>query len=204
MKKTSAKPITLLLKCYKTKIWIHAENFVSDPGGVTKYNSRGCKPPEKKLFLFLGPEGRKNLKQGFKTMTKNVRNGLILAVLFAGIVAAIALREQQEQVIASFSPASVVGQGKPVLLELGSDRCMPCKMMTPVLKELSEQCPGQFTVAFHDVWKDASVGEKYGVSVIPTQIFFDKDGVELFRHEGFFAKDQILAKWKELGIAAVQ
>ncbi len=138
-------------------------------------------------------------------MTKNVRNGLILAVVFAGIVAATALRSKhQEQVIASFAPATVVGQGKPVLLELGSDQCVPCKMMTPVLKELSEQYPQQFTVAFHDVWKDSSVGDKYGISVIPTQIFFDKDGKELFRHEGFFAKDLILAKWKELGVAFVQ
>jgi thioredoxin-like negative regulator of GroEL len=138
-------------------------------------------------------------------MTKNVRNGLILAAAFAGIVAATALRSRhEEQVNASFAAASVVGQGKPVLLELGSDQCVPCKMMTPILKELSQQYPQQFTVAFHDVWKDASVGEKYGISIIPTQILFDKDGKELFRHEGFFAKDQILAKWKELGVASVQ
>jgi len=55
-------------------------------------------------------------------------------------------------------------------------------------------------VAFSDVRQDPSVGEKYGISVIPTQIFFDKDGKELFRHEGFFPKEDILAKWKELGI----
>jgi thioredoxin 1 len=138
-------------------------------------------------------------------MTNNVRNGLILAVLFAGIVAAVALRgKREEQVIASLAPASVVGQGKPVLLELGSDKCIPCKLMMPVLKELSEQYPGQFTVAFHDVWKDAAVGEKYHIETIPTQIFFDKDGKELFRHKGFFAKDDILAKWKELGITVIQ
>jgi thioredoxin 1 len=138
-------------------------------------------------------------------MTQKVRNGLILAVLFAGIAAVTVLRSRhEEQVIASLAPASVVGQGKPVLLELGSDQCVPCKMMTPVLKELSEQYPRQFTVAFHDVWKDSSVGEKYGISVIPTQIFFDKDGKELFRHDGFFAKDEILAKWKELGVEVVK
>jgi thioredoxin 1 len=138
-------------------------------------------------------------------MTQKVRNGVILAVVLAGIVATTVLRSRhQEQVTASFAPASVVGQGRPVLLELGSDQCVPCKMMVPVLKELSEKYPNQFTVAFHDVWKDASVGEKYGISVIPTQIFFDKDGKELFRHEGFFAKDKILAKWKELGIAVIQ
>jgi thioredoxin 1 len=134
-------------------------------------------------------------------MTQNVRNGLILAIVFAGIVTATVLRNRhEEQVIAAFAPASVVGRGKPVLLELGSDQCVLCKMMMPVLKELSEQYPGQFTVAFHDVWKDSSVGEKYGINIIPTQILFDKDGKELFRHEGFFAKEDVLAKWKELGV----
>lgn len=132
--------------------------------------------------------------------------GLIIAVKNGWLpccsVPGLSLPEPQAAV--SFAPATVVGQGKPVLLELGSDQCVPCKMMTPVLKELSEQYPQQFTVAFHDVWKDSSVGDKYGISVIPTQIFFDKDGKELFRHEGFFAKDLILAKWKELGVAFVQ
>jgi thiol-disulfide isomerase/thioredoxin len=134
-------------------------------------------------------------------MTQKVRNGLILAAVFAGIVAATALRyRHQEQVIEKLADASVVGKGKPVLLELGSVQCVPCKMMVPVLKELSEQYPQQFTVAFHDVWKDSTVGEKYGISVIPTQILFDKDGKELFRHEGFFPKEDILAKWKKLGV----
>jgi thiol-disulfide isomerase/thioredoxin len=134
-------------------------------------------------------------------MTQKVRNGLILAAVFAGIVAATALRSRhQEQVIENFAPASVVGKGKPVLLELGSVQCVPCKMMMPVLKELAEQYSEQFTVAFHDVWQDPSVGEKYVISVIPTQIFFDKDGKELFRHEGFFPKEDILAKWKEFHI----
>jgi thioredoxin 1 len=35
--------------------------------------------------------------------------------------------------------------------------------------------------------------------MIPTQIFFDADGNELFRHEGFYARADMLAKWQELG-----
>jgi thioredoxin 1 len=100
----------------------------------------------------------------------------------------------------SFADTSVIGKGKPVLLELGADKCVPCKMMVPVLEELSEQYRQQFTVAFHDVWKDPAPAEKYNLNIIPTQIFFDKDGKELYRHEGFFAKEDILAKWKELGV----
>jgi len=38
------------------------------------------------------------------------------------------------------------------------------------------------------------------VEMIPTQIFLDASGKELFRHTGFFGKEDILAKWKELGV----
>jgi thioredoxin 1 len=115
-----------------------------------------------------------------------------------------AMRFSQTQTEPNFADVSVIGKGKPVLLELGSLQCVPCKMMAPVLAELSRNYPQQFAVVFHDVWKDPSVGEKYVIAMIPTQIFLDKDGKELFRHEGFFAKENILAKWKELGVVSVQ
>ncbi|OPZ03929.1 MAG: hypothetical protein BWZ10_03232 [candidate division BRC1 bacterium ADurb.BinA364] len=53
---------------------------------------------------------------------------------------------------------------------------------------------------FIDVWKDSSAGARFGIRVIPTQIFFDAEGNELFRHEGFFSKEDILAKWQEFGV----
>lgn len=88
----------------------------------------------------------------------------------------------------------------PLLLELGSHSCIPCKQMMPILKELTESYHGQLRVQFIDVMQDNESAKKYKVRLIPLQIFFDKDGNELFRHEGFFAKEDILAKWKELGI----
>jgi thioredoxin 1 len=72
--------------------------------------------------------------------------------------------------------------------------------MAPILEELKEEYAGSLEVVFIDVWQDPSAGDKYGIQMIPTQIFYDTSGKELFRHEGFFAKEEILAKWKELGI----
>ena len=86
-----------------------------------------------------------------------------------------------------------------LLLELGSYSCIPCKQMIPILKELTESYQGQLKVQFIDVWQDRESAQKYNVRLIPLQIFFDKQGNELFRHEGFFAREDILAKWKELG-----
>ncbi len=88
----------------------------------------------------------------------------------------------------------------PRLLDLGSDKCVPCKMMAPMLEELKQDYAGTLTVEFTDVWKDPAAAQPYGIKVIPTQIFFSQDGTELFRHEGFYSREDILAKWRELGV----
>jgi len=90
--------------------------------------------------------------------------------------------------------------GLPRLLDLGAGKCIPCKMMAPILEELKAEYAGSLEVAFIDVWQNKDAGEKYGIQTIPCQIFYDASGKELFRHEGFFSKEEILAKWKELGI----
>lgn len=87
----------------------------------------------------------------------------------------------------------------PRLVDLGADKCIPCKMMKPVLEELDKEYKGKLQVEFYDVWKDPAPGQQYGIRVIPTQIFLSPDGKELSRHEGFFSKEDILAKWKEFG-----
>lgn len=88
----------------------------------------------------------------------------------------------------------------PRLVDLGADKCIPCKQMAPILEELRGQYAGVFEVVFIDVWKNPSEADKYGIRIIPTQIFYDAYGRELFRHTGFYSKEQILSKWKQLGV----
>lgn len=88
----------------------------------------------------------------------------------------------------------------PRMLELGSDSCQPCKMMQPILAELRSEYAGKLQVDFIDIYQDKTAGEKYNVQFIPTQIFFDADGKEIFRHTGFYPKSKILDKFKELKI----
>ena len=88
----------------------------------------------------------------------------------------------------------------PRLVDLGADKCIPCKMMIPVLADLKTNYVGQLEVEFIDVWKNPDAGKPYNINIIPTQIFYDAKGKELFRHEGFFSKKDILAKWKKLGV----
>jgi thioredoxin 1 len=89
---------------------------------------------------------------------------------------------------------------RPRLVDLGAGKCIPCKLMAPMLAELTKEYAGQLDVVFIDVWKNREEAPRYGISVIPTQIFYDAAGKELFRHEGFFAKKDILAKWAEFGV----
>ena len=88
----------------------------------------------------------------------------------------------------------------PRLVDLGADKCIPCKAMAPILKDLKAEYAGRMDVEFIDVWKNPDAGKAYGVEMIPTQIFYDASGTELFRHTGFFGKEDILGKWKELGV----
>jgi len=73
-------------------------------------------------------------------------------------------------------------------------------MMAPVLDALAEDYKGTLEVVFIDVGKDRSAAGKYGVRAIPTQVFYDADGKEIFRHVGFYSREDILAKFRELGI----
>ena len=88
----------------------------------------------------------------------------------------------------------------PRLVDIGAGTCIPCKMMAPILEELKTEYAGRLKVDFIDVWENPDAGKGYGIRIIPTQIFYDASSKELFRHEGFFSKADILTKWKELGI----
>lgn len=76
-------------------------------------------------------------------------------------------------------------------VELGSVNCIPCKKMQPVMKSIETKYKGLVKVTFHDVWKDEAPAKKYGIDLIPTQVFLDANGKELMRHEGFFAEEEI-------------
>jgi thioredoxin 1 len=98
-------------------------------------------------------------------------------------------------------PTQKPRQALPQMVELGSKTCVPCQMMQPILEELRKEYKGQLEVPFWDVYEHQDKAKAYGIRVIPTQVFIGADGKEFFRHEGFFPKEDILAKFKEHGIA---
>lgn len=110
-------------------------------------------------------------------------------------------KEQEKPPLEENAPPVAAPVKLPHLIDLGAGKCIPCKMMKPILDELKQNYKEQFKVTFIDVWEKPDEAKQYKINLIPTQIFFDAEGKELFRHEGFYAKEDILGKWKELGIA---
>ncbi len=103
--------------------------------------------------------------------------------------------------VATSVPAEpAVAKKLPRVVDLGADKCIPCKKLAPILEELKKEYAGRVTVEFIDVWKNAKAGEPYKIRVIPTQVFFDADGKEVWRHEGFLPKEDFIAKFAELGV----
>lgn len=101
---------------------------------------------------------------------------------------------------ADYTPEKLLAKGIPVMVDVGAGTCIPCKLMAPILEQLKEELAGKILVQFIDLNKFPQAAQAYQIRVMPTQIFYDASGKEQFRHEGFFAKEDILAKWKEIGV----
>jgi len=91
---------------------------------------------------------------------------------------------------------------KVTFIELGSVRCIPCQQMQPVMKSIEEKYGKQVKVVFHDVWTEtgAPFAKQYGIEAIPTQVFLDKNGVEYFRHAGYFPEEELIKVLNQKGV----
>lgn len=95
-------------------------------------------------------------------------------------------------------PQAVPVKGMVTLVDLGAKTCIPCRMMEPILAELDKDYKGKAAVVFIDVREDNASARRFGIRAIPTQIFFDKAGKEVSRHEGFMEKKAIADQLNKL------
>ncbi len=147
-------------------------------------------------------------KEGVSLMNKAVKIAIVV-VLIVAVVVVIAVKSNKSgtsglggelQIPAEYMPEQLTGKGLPALIDVGAGTCIPCKLMAPILEELEEELQGKITVQFLDLNKYPGSADIYRIKAMPTQIFYDASGKELFRHEGFYSKEDILGKWKELGV----
>jgi len=146
-------------------------------------------------------------KEGVSLMNKAVKIAIVV-VLIVAVVVVIAVKSNKSgtagpggrQIPAEYMPDQLTGKGLPALIDVGAGTCIPCKLMAPILEELKEELQGKITVQFLDLNKYPGLADIYRIKAMPTQIFYDASGKELFRHEAFYSKEDILGKWKELGV----
>jgi thioredoxin 1 len=128
-------------------------------------------------------------------MKKQIVLILIVTIVFGSFTIAQSKKSTKKKKTVSFlkDTNSVVSKPLVKFVELGSVNCIPCKAMQKVMKSVEEKYGNQINIIFYDVWTEeqAHYAQEYKIRLIPTQIFFDSDGKEIMRHEGFFPEKEI-------------
>jgi thioredoxin 1 len=137
-------------------------------------------------------------------MNKTFKIGIVIALLVVvGVVIAVKqrghIKTASEPLITAHS-SPIAKTNLPRLIDLGRGQCIPCKMMTPILQGLKKEYEGKVIIEIIDISDSHGEVQKYQIRVIPTQIFFDREGKEVYRHEGFMPREDIVTKFHEMGI----
>ncbi len=138
-------------------------------------------------------------------MERAIKGGIV-AVLIIGIVVAVVSRTRTRAALAPERgglaiPVVIRGEGSlPKLVVFGSGSCLPCQLMKPVLEELKKDYDGRLDVVQVSVDEFPEAVRQFRLRTVPTEIFLRADGRELYRREGFMAKEEIVARWKDVGV----
>jgi thioredoxin 1 len=116
--------------------------------------------------------------------------------------AAVAAREDSYANPAPMAAKAPGETGLPRLVELGGEKCIPCRQMAPILEEVGKTYAGRLVVEKLDVQKAPQLGRRWNVRVIPTQVFLDAQGKEVARHEGFLSREALVAQLSRMGLKA--
>lgn len=153
--------------------------------GLASLNTIGMLPPLKVQLEIRVPM--------IKSVVMNQLKSFMLLALFVQLIL-LSTPVAAEQIPEAPVPGVVT------MIDLGAKKCIPCKMMAPIMVELEKEYQDRAAIVFIDVWENPGAGKKFGIRVIPTQIFYDVNGNEILRHEGFLDKNAIVAELTKLGV----
>jgi len=97
-------------------------------------------------------------------------------------------------------PQEIAQSALPKLLDFGRGKCIPCKAMAPILKELSDEYKDRVIIKIIEIDTEPGLTRANRIRLIPTQIFFDAKNQEISRHEGFMSKEDIKKVFVKMGI----
>lgn len=130
-------------------------------------------------------------------MKNRIKTGLFVLIVLFSVIGVIETKVPWAE---SREMDEVPVKGMVTMLDLGAKSCIPCKMMTPILEKLENVCKEKAAIVFIDVWKDRKPAVRFGIRSIPTQIFFDEEGKEVYRHVGFMSENAIRTQLRKMGI----
>ncbi len=137
------------------------------------------------------------LRLNFNTIKeKNMKYIIVLVLLFGG--ANLFARNGDLEDTSFYVVKPLIGQGRAIFLEVGSDICKPCQKMGRILYKVKQKHP-RYPIYFINVRKERKVAKQLKVSLLPTQIIFDANGNELYRHVGLLSRNKVnmlLKKYK--------
>jgi len=122
-----------------------------------------------------------------------IRGLMIISCLFLGTTTI-----SYSETIVDFNTLPV--KGMVTMIDLGAKKCIPCKMMAPIMEKMKKKYDGRAAIIFIDVWEHREQASRFGIRAIPTQIFYDADGKEVSRHVGFMSEDDIVKTLSQLGV----
>jgi len=122
-----------------------------------------------------------------------LRSLFLLSIVFLLMNAAVVCAEPG-------TPPEVPVKDMVTMVDLGAKSCIPCKMMAPIMEKLEKDYKDKAAILFIDVWKEPDQAKRFGIRTIPTQIFYDKEGKEVYRHVGFMSEDAIVAQLTKMGV----
>ena len=138
-------------------------------------------------------------------MKKKIQNSIFIILVL--VVIGVALKPQflfktsETSGTESLETMDIPVKGMTTMVDLGANECIPCKMMVPVLEKTEKKYQGKAAIIIVDVWKNKEPAQRFGIRAIPTQIFFDKEGKEVYRHEGFLGEEEIDKVFKRMGVS---
>ncbi len=134
----------------------------------------------------------------FDTVPKQWKITLLIITCF--IVSGCTIKAIPAATPSVIATTQTIFQDIPTLAEFGRDTCVPCKEMRPILEKLAEEYEGKLRVAIINIDDHKTLTSQNNILAIPTQICFDENGVEVYRHIGFWPEEEIIAQLKAMGI----
>ena len=138
-------------------------------------------------------------------MKKHVKTIALGVLVLMGLMGVFWFQFSQTSSEATFRESHVSDEipvkGMATMVDLGANECIPCKMMVPIMEKVDKKYQGKAAIIFIDVWKDKAPAKRFGIRAIPTQIFFDEEGKEIHRHEGFMSEAEIDRIFKKMGVS---